>query len=228
MDIPVSLVKNESISLPLDGPLHVHITIPFSLLVKDFDPNTNPIPQMKRHRPSWWPTSLFGRWFEPPTHDITKIFDVVNPAYYGQVWPKLSALLFGREEPTMYCIVGSDAEDWERAGVSNLFWTFYTGTGVADDNDGDIEHARAVVLKASHSPCGKGGAVFTVEEMGEKDKAGWKTTWMDVVPYKPSAGESDVDVAMMRKNQALHRYMAAWARRPPASNEKESLESDSG
>jgi hypothetical protein len=45
------------------------------------------------------------------------MFDVVNPVYYGQVWPKLSALLFGREEPTMYCIVGSDAEDWERAGA---------------------------------------------------------------------------------------------------------------
>jgi hypothetical protein len=70
--------------------------------------------------------------------------------------------------------------------------------------------------------------VLTVEEMGEKDKAGWKTTCMDVVPYKPGAGESDVDVAMTRKNQALHRYMAAWARQPAASNEKESLESDSG
>jgi hypothetical protein len=128
----------------------------------------------------------------------------------------LSTLLFGKEEPTLYCIVGSDAKDWAHAGTSNSVWAF--STGVTED---DIDHTRAVLLKAS--PCGTGGILFTVEEMGEREKAAWKTAWMDLAPYK-SPGESDVDCAMTRKNQALYQYMAGWASRH--SKEKESFDSN--
>ncbi|KAK4152139.1 hypothetical protein C8A00DRAFT_16513 [Chaetomidium leptoderma] len=213
--IPVSLAENESISLPLERrPCHIHITIPFSLLVKDFDPNTAQVPQLELPRSWWWPTRLFGRRYETLTDATTKAVTIAHPTY-RQVWPKLSALLFGKEETTLYSVLGSDAKDWERAGASNIFWAF--STGVTDD---DIVHARAIVLKAS--PCGTGGILFTVEEMGERDKVAWKTAWMDVVLYK-SAGESDVDLAMARKNHALYRHMAGWAPRP---SNKESFESD--
>ena len=39
------------------------------------------------------------------------------------------------------------------------------------------------------------------------------------------AGEGEVDCAMMRKNMALHRYMADWP--PGSSEEKEFVESES-
>ncbi|KAK3290198.1 uncharacterized protein B0H64DRAFT_413614 [Chaetomium fimeti] len=218
MALLVSL-EAESMSLPIkDGPIHVHVTIPFSLLVKDFDPNTTPVPQMERPRPWWWPARLFKGQHEIPTDAATvaatKTFALARPAFSDQIWPRLSTLLFGKEELTIYSIVGSDAKDWEHANTSKSIWTF--STGVTDDN---IDCTRAVLLKAS--PCGTGGILFTAKEIGEREKAAWKTSWMDVVPYK-SPGESDVDCAMMRKNQALYQYMVGWASRH--SNEKESFD----
>jgi hypothetical protein len=205
MTIPVSLVENASIDLPLKhGPFHVHVTIPFSLLVRDFDPNTTRVPQMERPQ-CWLATRLFGRRYDTPTDVVTKVVMVAYPVYHHQVWPELSTLLFGKEEPRMYSVSGSDAKEWERVGASNLFWAF--SRGVADD---DIEHTRAVVLKASCSPCSAGGIMFSVEEVGEKGKAAWKAAWMGVVLYKePSAGESDADLAMGKKNHGLYRYIRA-------------------
>ena len=42
----MSLIANGPLSLPLkeEAPIHVHATIPFSLLVKDFDPTTAKVP----------------------------------------------------------------------------------------------------------------------------------------------------------------------------------------
>ncbi|KAK4236516.1 hypothetical protein C8A03DRAFT_16845, partial [Achaetomium macrosporum] len=203
MEIPVSLVRNEPISLPLvHRPYHVHVTIPFSLLVKDFDPNTTRVPEMERPQ-SWWATRLFGRRYKTPTDAAAKAFTVAYPAYRYEVWPKLSALLFGKEQPVMHSVSGSDTEDWERAGDSNLFWVF--STGVTDD---DTDLVGAVVLKADPRPCSTGGIVFTVEEMGEREKAAWKTAWMDVVLYKsPGAGESGVDLAMLQGWELVLQYL---------------------
>lgn len=218
MAVPVSLEAG-SMSLPIkDGPIHIHVTIPFSLLVKDFDPNTTRVPQMERPRPWWWPARLFRGRHEIPTDAATdaatKTFTLARPAFSNQVWPRLSTLLFGKEELTLYCSVGSDAKDWEHADTSNFMWAF--STGVTED---DINRTRAVLLKAS--PYGTGGILFTAEEIGEKEKAAWKTAWMDLAPYK-SPGESDIDCAMTRKNQALYRYMGGWTSRH--SNEKESFD----
>ncbi|EAQ85358.1 predicted protein [Chaetomium globosum CBS 148.51] len=219
MAAPIS-VEAGSMSLPIkDGPIHIHASIPFSLLVKDFDPNTAQVPQTERPRPWWSPARLFKGQHEIPTDAAadaaTKTFALARPAFSDQVWPRLSTLLFGKEEPTLYCSVGSDAEDWEGADTSNSIWVF--STGVTED---DIDRTRALLLKAN--PDGTGGILFTAEELGEEQKAAWKTAWVDVAPYK-SPGESDIDCAMTRKNQALYRYMSGCASRH--SNEKGSFDS---
>ncbi|KAH6856118.1 hypothetical protein B0I37DRAFT_366605 [Chaetomium sp. MPI-CAGE-AT-0009] len=229
MDIPVSLVGNGPISLPLkhEAPIHVQITIPFSLLVKDFDPNTTQVPHLERPR-SWLANRLFGRRYTFPTDAPTKAFLVASPVFESQVWPKLGASLFGKMERIgiMYSHATSDAEKWERAGASNLFWAF--STGVTDE---DISNVRAVVLKASPGPAGAGGILFTVEEMDEREKAAWKSAWEVLGPFTPSPpwrdGESDVDLAMERKNNALCRLKAGWVTFPRPSNEKESSEKES-
>ncbi len=217
MDIPVSLYGNGPISLPLnhEAPIHLHITIPVSLLVKDFDPNTTQVPKTEYSR-CWLATRLFGRRCKTTTHVPTKIYLVTSPVFHHQVWPKLSTLLFGKEKDKMYCCFGSDAKDWKRAGASNVSFAF--STGITDD---DIDHVRAVVLKAG--PDGAGGILFTAEEMGESDKAAWKRAWMVLaVPATPPV--SDVEWAMLEKNSALYRFKAGWVA-PQLSSEKESFES---
>jgi hypothetical protein len=166
-----SLVGNRPISLPLkhEAPIHVHITIPFSLLVKDFDPNTTRVPVLEKPG-SWLATRLLGPRYKTPTDAPTKAFLVACPVFHRQVWPKLSTLLFGKEERMMYSHSGCDAKAWERAGASNLFWAF--STGVTDD---DIGRVNAVVLTASPAPDGAGGILFTAEEMGEREQEAWKT-----------------------------------------------------
>jgi hypothetical protein len=220
MDIPVSLVENDRINLPLnhDVPIHVHVTIPFSLLVPDCDPNSTPVPKLERPR-CWLATRLFGRQYETPTDAMTKTVLVVSPAFHHPVWPKLSALLFGKEQRNMYTHLISDATEWEHANASNISWAF--STGVTDD---DIDNVSAVVLKAGPGLCGTGGILFTVEEMGERHKAAWKRAWMELPPpMSPGSGESGVDLAMDRKNNALSRFKAGWL--PQFSSEKESFES---
>lgn len=219
MTIPISLTKNESISLPLKhGPFHVYITIPFSLVVRDFDPSTTPVPKWEVPR-SWLAARLFGRQYETPTDAETKATLLVSPTFYHKIWPRLSTLLFGKEEPMMETIVGSDAEDWERTGASNHFWAF--ATGVTDD---DIDRVRAIVLKGSLSSTG--GILFAVEEMGEKGRAAWKEAWVGGVARRKSRDESDVEFAMGRKNGALYRYMRAGVPRP-FDGEKELSDSES-
>ena len=221
LDIPVSLVGRESISLPLEhGPIHVHVTIPFSFLVKDFDPNTAPVPQVQRPRSWWRPTWLFGRRYEPLTEPASRALILATP-YHDHVWQQLSLSLFGKHESMLYCVVGSDIEDWESASVGTLSWAFATGA-----TDDDIDHVRAIVLKANDSLDKEGRIRFTVEEMDETKKAAWKAVWVGMVRYTSRQdGESEVDLAMLNKNSALHRLMASWALR--ASNEKESLENHS-
>ncbi len=107
----------------------------------------------------------------------------------------------------MYSVIGCDAQDWERVGASKLSSAFSTGA-----TDDDINHARAIVLKANnHSPCSAGGILFTVEEMDEKEKAEWKAVWMDMNLGK-DAIESDVDFAMARKNRTLYWHKGGAAR----------------
>lgn len=222
MDVSVSFNENGPISLQLKhvAPIHIHIMMPFSLLVKDFDPNTTQVPNLERRR-SWLATRLFGRRYETPVDVMTKIFLLTCPAFHNLVWPKLSTLLFGKEEPMMYSHLSSDKEEWERARASTVSWAF--STRITDDDIGDM---RAVILKASPNPDGPGGILFTVEEMGEREKAAWKTAWKVLVPPTPSPsdGESDVDLAMARKNNALCRLKAGWVALP-ISNKKESFES---
>ena len=99
---------------------------------------------------------------------------------------------------------------------------------------------RAVVLTASPGLDGTGeGVQFTVEEMGETEKAAWKRDWTampawtvmpdrTVLPLicrrRVDLGESDADLAMERKNSALCRLKAGFFDLP-LSGEKESFES---
>ncbi len=52
--------------------------------------------------------------------------------------------------------------------MPQTFRTF--STGITDN----IDQARAVVLKAEHNPNVADGMLFTVEEMDERGKTGWK------------------------------------------------------
>ncbi|KAL2139812.1 hypothetical protein VTI28DRAFT_4667 [Corynascus sepedonium] len=80
MDITVSLDKDESMDLSLkEGPVHVYITIPFSFLVKDFDPNTTQVPK-------WYGLDLGGG---PPGVVVLK----ANNSSYGT-----GGILFTLEE----------------------------------------------------------------------------------------------------------------------------------
>ncbi|KAK3291592.1 uncharacterized protein B0H64DRAFT_478334 [Chaetomium fimeti] len=209
--IPVSLAENESINLPLNGPIHVHITIPFSLLVKDFDPKTTQVPPRMKAGPWWRPTWLFGYRYETPTHPEVKAFDLTSPAFRQELWPKLSVLLFGKEEVTMYSVTGCDIQDWEHAAASNIVWSF--ATGVTDDN---VDRARAVVLKLNNHPSRPG--LFTVEELEGAEDAAWKKVLMDTEPWEETPEESAVDVEMTRRNRGLYQYMRDRDVRP--SDEK--------
>ncbi|KAH6842361.1 hypothetical protein B0I37DRAFT_381748 [Chaetomium sp. MPI-CAGE-AT-0009] len=217
--IPVSLVDNGSISLPLDGPLHVYITVPFSLLVKDFDPNTTRVPPWVQPAPWWWPTWLFGPRYKTPTNAEIKAYSIASPVFQEQLWPKLSALLFGKEEPALYTVVGSDIKDWEHAAASHLFWTL--ATGVTDEN---VDRIKAVVLTPISSASRPG--LFTVEELGAVEEAAWKKSLMDTVQWEFLEGEerSPVDFEINKRNHGLFQYMRHRDYRP--SDEKQPVEKE--
>jgi hypothetical protein len=156
---------------------------------------------------------------------------MASPILHSYIWPKLSTLLFGKEQRSiMYSHSASDVREWEHAIAGNVFWVFSIGPGVTEDDIGDV---RAVVLTAANHPGpdgdGAGGVLFTVEEMGETDKAAWKTAWTVLpppicCPWPGDAGESDADLAMERKNGALCRVMAGLVT-PQLSSKKEIFES---
>ncbi len=230
MDISVSVVGKGPISLPLkyDVPIHIAVTIPFSLLRTDFDPNTTPVPHWERPR-SRLGTLLFGRRYETLPHASGQAHFLANSILYDRVWPKLSTMLFGQEERFLYSHMTSDAREWEKIGTANIFWV--CATGITDD---DISNVRAIVLTASPGLDGTGeGVLFTVEEMGETEKAAWKRDWMAMPPWtvlpsicgRADLGESGADIAMERKNSALCRLKAGFVELP-LSGEKESFESD--
>ncbi|KAK3902451.1 hypothetical protein C8A05DRAFT_15491, partial [Staphylotrichum tortipilum] len=217
MDISVSVIGKGPISLPLkrDVPIHIAVTIPFSLLMTDFDPNTTPVPQMERPR-FWLGTLLFGRRYEPPRYASSKAQFLTNPILCDRVWPKLSTILFGQEERFLYSHMTSDAREWEKIGTANIFWV--CATGITDD---DISNVRAVVLTASPGLDGTGeGVLFTVEEIGQTEKAAWKRAWTAMPAWTADLGESDADLAMERKNGALCRLKAGFVELP-LSGEKE-------
>ena len=223
MDIPVSLIANGPLSLPLkeEAPIHVHATIPFSLLVKDFDPNTAKVPYLVEPR-CWLANRLFGPRHKIPTSASTKAAMFASPLFPMWVWPKLGALLLGKVVDISVYDTGSDAKEWAHAGDSNLFFAF--ATGATDDN---IECVRAVVLTASPGPDGTGGILFTVKEMDERERAAWKTAWMVLPLSTPSPGSAvrpNYDPAMERKNYALYASKASWFT-PSPSGKKESFES---
>ena len=128
MDIPVSLIANGPLSLPLneEAPIHVHATIPFSLLVKDFDPNTAKVPYREEPR-CWLANRLFGPRHKNLSSDSAKVAAFASSICPGRVWPKLSALLLGKEVRMSPCNTGSDAKEWAHAGASNRFFAFATG-----------------------------------------------------------------------------------------------------
>jgi len=97
MDIPVSAIGKGPISLPLkcDVPIHIAVTIPFSLLMKDFDPNTTPAPEWERPR-SWLGTLLFGRRWETIPYASSMANLLASPTLYDRVWPQLSTILWAR------------------------------------------------------------------------------------------------------------------------------------
>jgi hypothetical protein len=223
MDIPVSVIANGPLSLPLkeEPPIHVHATIPFSLLVKDFDPNIAKVPSWEEPR-CWLANRLFGPRYKTPSSASAKVAMFASPIFDGRVWPKLGALLLGKEVRMATCTTGSDAKEWAHADASNLFFTFATGP-----NDEDIDCARAVVLTASPDPEGAGGILFTVKEMDERERAAWKTAWMALPPPIPSPGsavELDDEHATGRKNLALYNSKAGWFA-PSCASKKESFES---
>jgi hypothetical protein len=150
--------------------------------------------------------------------------------FNNHIWPKLSTLLFGKEQRSMYSHSASDVREWEHAIAGNIFWAFSIG-GVTED---DIDDVRALVLTAANHAGADGngvggGVLFTVEEMGETEKAAWKTAWTVLPPplcrpWPGDAGESDADLAMERKNGALCRVMAGLVT-PQLFSEKEIFES---
>jgi hypothetical protein len=197
--ISPSLVENGSISLPLVGPFHVYMTTPFSLLVQDFDPNTTQIPPNILPAPWWRPDWLFGPRFEAPPYAGTRAVVLAHPALTEELWPKLSALLFGKAEPKMYTVISSTIEDWQHALDSDFSWAF--ATGVTDD---DIDNIRAVVLKTTNDPSRPGQ--FTVEQLRAEEDAAWKRVLADTEPWE-SPEETEIDVEITRRNRALLRYM---------------------
>lgn len=204
MDVPVSLIANGPLVLPLkeEAPIHVHATIPFSLLVKDFDPNTAKVPY--REPRCWLANRLFGPRYKNPSSDSARVAAFASSIFPGRVWPKLSTLLLGKEVYMSSCNTGSDAKEWAYAGASDLFFAFAMGP-----TDDDLDCVRAVVLTAS--PDGTGGILFTVKEMDERERAAWKTAWMVLPPPTPSgiAVEPHNDSAMEKKNDALYRSKLA-------------------
>ncbi len=128
MVIPLSLVANESTSLPLkNGPFHVHVMIPFSLLVKDSDPNTTPDPQCARLRLWWWWTTLlFGVRWETLTDPMEEAF-FLGSLIFSRIWGKMKVLLFGKHEAVTekYHYINSNIKNWEHAGASNLSDVFH-------------------------------------------------------------------------------------------------------
>lgn len=223
MDIPVSLIANGPLSLPLkeEAPIHVHATIPFSLLVKDFDPNIAKVPYWEEPR-CWLANRLFGPRHKTPTSASAKVAMFASSIFPRRVWPSLGRLLLGKEVRISACNTGSDAKEWAHAGASNLFFAFATGA-----TDDDMDCARAVVLTASSRPDSTGGILFTVKEMDEKERAAWKTAWMVLPPPTPSPGsavEPNDDPAIERRNHALYESKASWLA-PSPSSEKEAFES---
>jgi hypothetical protein len=201
MDIPVSLVANGPLSLPLkeDAPIHIYATISFSLLVKDFDPNTARGPYFEEPR-CWLASRLFGPRRRTPSSASFRVALFASSAFTRGVWPQLSALLLGKEVRIPTCTIGSDAKDWEHASASNLFYTFATGA-----TDDDMDCGRAVGLTASPSPDGTGGILFTVKEIDERERAAWKTAGMGLpAPSPGSAIEPGDDPATKSKNHILH------------------------
>lgn len=163
MAVPVSFVGVNSASLPLeDGPFHVDITIPFSLVMQDSDLTLAQIQSRES-----WATWLFRR--QHKTTPVSRAVQLALPRL-RQIWQQLSALLFGREEPTLYAVLACDADHWDRIADSNIFWTVSTGV---TNNDS----ARVVVLKADEDSM-RGGIRFTWEEMGENEKMTWTDRWM--------------------------------------------------
>ena len=224
MDIPVSVIAKGPLNLPLkeEPPIHVHATIPFSLLVKDFDPNTAKVPSWEEPR-CWLANRLFGPRYKTPSSASAKVAVFASPIFDGRVWPKLGALLLGKEVGMPTCNTGSDAKEWADAGASNLFFAFSTGA-----TDDDLDCVRAVVLTASPGPDGI-GILFTVREMDERERAAWKAAWMALPPPIPSPGSAveymyDDDRATERKNHALYVSKAGWFA-PSRASEKESFES---
>lgn len=86
----------------------------------------------------------------------------------------------------------------ESAGASIATWTF--ARSITDD---DIINVRALVLRGESYPCDKtGGILFTVEEMGEREMAGWKRYWGEGVMHKDE-WDTDVNIAIKKMGFAL-------------------------
>lgn len=99
-----------------------------------------------------WATWLFGHGQETVNEPSDKATVIARP-HLNNLWPHLSTVLSGREEPALYSVVTCDVQDWNRVNDSHLFWTALVAF---------IDHpnTRVVVLKASGTSV-QGGIQFT-------------------------------------------------------------------
>lgn len=225
MNSPISLIGDEQTHLPLQGgPFHVHITIPFSLLVRDFDP-TIPLPQVAFRPKRSWMARLFGRrdaTLSPENEAVLKALTLARP-HLCDIWRRLSVLLFDGEpeEYPVHTYVSLDVNDGRTIGTSNLAWVVAAG-----DMAGDLEAARVLLLTAQDDP-ERGGIQFTWREMDDKDMGVLKSEWRDVRNARGRDGSawSDFDEEMVRRHFTLNNLVRHGVPYRYPSYQRESLES---
>ncbi len=199
---------DNSMPLPLkfrDGHIHVHITVPFSLIVRDFGPNTSPPRTITFPRSPRWATLLLG----PHHHTLPEPASgagLVAGDHLEHFWPQLSLTLFGREMPAQYTLATCDAADWEHLDDSNVFWTTAGGAIV------DTPNPRVLTLKGHASPVG-GGIRFTLEEMGGERREAWKVEYARAPLHEmPGAPNPAVAGDLIRRNLTPNRLMSGRIR----------------
>lgn len=155
--IPVSLADSE-ICLPLqDRGIHIHMAIPFPF-IEHLDPSII----------QFWNGGLPGQGSSPRG----KTVELATP-HLRHISQQLSRVLFECEKPIRYTVGSCNAEDWEHLRRSDFLWTFFVGAE-------NISNARILIFKATDS-LDQGRIHFSVEELGEKERAVWTAGWKNQV-----------------------------------------------
>jgi hypothetical protein len=220
---PLSI--DSGVALPLEeGPYHIHITVPFALVVWNFNPKTASPPRLWKPRSTHLATRLFGSRGPILTSPSDRAKHAALP-HLRELWKQLSPLLFEQKEtkPAMFSVTSCDVDDWGRVNESTLFWTTATTTPLYD------KPLRVMVLEGTGT--GDGGIKFTLEEIGDAEKEAWRAecsrtpaprisgvTW-------PSAQVETVTVNVVERNLVLNRWMSGRIHNSWRSQGKESFES---